>query len=231
MALTFFFGDEKRALADAFLNLGFESAVIGTTENHQLLASEVLPHWTCKTSTGDYILYDTRAIDAYCVSIHDTFSKEMQPLVGQYSVLLQDGTDFNTMELVTASIFQTGQVPAWAKSLTFDSDIPTYINELQVSINGTVIPFSLYSTDGTVNSKWGPVNTYICDVSAYASETVTLKFEKLVHDPLIPNHGIVDLDDIAFSTTPAPEPSSLAILGVGILSLFGYYWRRRNRAA
>jgi hypothetical protein len=39
----------------------------------------------------------------------------------------------------------------------------------------------------------------------------------------------MSLDSIAFSSDPAPEPSSLAILGIGLLSLVGYYWHRRAR--
>jgi hypothetical protein len=32
-------------------------------------------------------------------------------------------------------------------------------------------------------------------------------------------------------TTATPEPTSLTLLGLGSLSLLGYGWRRRNRAA
>ncbi len=97
-----------------------------------------------------------------------------------------------------------------------------------MSLNGVVVPFTLYSTGGTVNSLYGAVKTYILDVSAYAGETVTLEFEKMVHDPTNPgSHGIVDLDGIAFSTFVVPEPSSLILLAVGVLSLAGYCRRRR----
>jgi probable HAF family extracellular repeat protein len=36
--------------------------------------------------------------------------------------------------------------------------------------------------------------------------------------------------NVAFLLTPVPEPSTLALLGIGAVSLIGYAWRRRHRA-
>ena len=219
------------ARAEAFRNLDFESAVIGTPVNYEVPASQALPSWTCNSWDPGYVAYGTIALDAPCISIHDGHSGylgDFNPLQGQYSIMLQDGADAfgHTFD---AWISQTGDVPINAKSLMFESDISTYVNELQVSINAVVIPFALYSVDGTVNSSFGPVKTYICDISSFAGETdAVLEFDKLVHDTTHPyNHGMVDLDAIRFSSIVAPEPSSLVLLVIGILSLAGYCWRRR----
>jgi hypothetical protein len=225
----------KDARADPFRNLGFESAVIGTPINNMLPSSEALPYWANNDCYAGYVGYDAMTLDSVGVSIQDGLapwgSVVMKPLDRNYSVLLQDGHySPGGGSLTGAYISQTGDVPIWAKSLTFESDISAYINELQVSINGNVIPFSLYDTGHTVNSNWGPIKTYILDVSAYAGENVTLEFDKLVHDPSNPgSHSGVDLDAITFSTIPAPEPSSLALLAVGVLTLFGYRSYRHCR--
>jgi hypothetical protein len=220
------------APATAFQNLGFESAVIGVPQNHQLPASQATPFWT--NNLGD-VWYDGVTLAGAAVSIQDSFSPVIKPLAGNYSVMLQDGVgppNGQPYDLTSAYISQVGDVPSWAKSLMFKSDISVYINELRVSLNCNVIPFTHYAVGGTVNSGWGPVNTYACNISAFAGEPdVTLKFEKLVHDPLHPNSGIVDLDAITFSTIFVPEPSTIALLAMGIVSLAGYRWRRRNRLA
>jgi len=185
----------QKVLGTSFHNLDFESAVIGSVPLYsQLPASQATPYWA--NNTG-YLPYDTIALDAPCVSIHDGHGSanlgDFNPLQGLYSVMLQDGLTGDGHTPISTWISQTGDIPSWAKSLMFGSDMSDYINELQVSINGAVVPFTLYSVGGTVNSSWGPVKTYACDISAFAGDTdVTLKFEKLVHDPIhIYNHGFV----------------------------------------
>jgi hypothetical protein len=115
----------------------------------------------------------------------------------------------------------------------FESDMTTYIDELRVSIDGAAIPFRLYSVGGTKNLALGPVNTYACDISAFAGESnVTLTFEKLIHDPTNPiDTGIVDLDAIQFSSIVVPEPSSLLLLAIAFVSVAAYWWRFRARAS
>jgi hypothetical protein len=46
------------------------------------------------------------------------------------------------------------------------------------------------------------------------------------------NHDLVPLPtggSLSFDITPAPEPASLTLLGIGLASLTGYGWRRRFR--
>ena len=217
------------AQAGTFVNLDFEDAVVSGPPYDP---SQLLPGWDFRSTLG-HVIYDGMTISTVCVSIHDRYSPYVQPLAGNYTVLLQDGYDDHGMALQSAYISQTGDVPSWAKSLVFASDTTLWIDELQVSLGDTVLPFTLDGVGDTVNPKWGPVKWYICDVSAFTGQTdVTLKFEKLVHDPENPaNHSGVDLDSIMFLDIIIPEPSSLALVAAAAISLAVFCRRRRNRSA
>jgi hypothetical protein len=41
---------------------------------------------------------------------------------------------------------------------------------------------------------------------------------------------MADLDAIQFSTIVVPEPSALILLAAALLSLVGYFWKRRTGA-
>ena len=212
--------------------MNFESAtIVEPLEDGWLTpAASALPYWTSNNFAAGYVVYDTTTLDSVGVSIHDSNSSTIKPLAGNYSLILQDGVAPQVgVVLTSAYISQTGDIPADRRSLMFQSDMTQYINELQVSLNGVVVPFTLYSVGGTVNPSYGPVNTYACDISAFAGDTdVTLEFEKLVHDPLNPSsHGIVDLDNIQFSPTVVPEPSTLALLIIAALVALAPIARRR----
>jgi len=234
-----------QASAAAFQNLDFESAVVGTAAPITLLpASQALPGWTSNNWDSGQVLYDGTAFDSVCTSLHDGRgigqpqpSRDFHPLQGAYSLMLQDGeTAENVNVAVDAYVCQTGDIPGYARSLMFSTDMAYYVDHLQVSLGGTVIPMHLYSVGSVVNhpsGPWfGPVETFIGDISTVAGQQdVELRFTKLVQDPSNPyNHGFADIDAIQFSTIVVPEPSSLVLLAIGILSLAGYCWRRRNRA-
>jgi hypothetical protein len=233
LGIAFFCCEVGNLYGEPFQNLGFESATItspGTVGSRP--TSDALPYWT--TSLGDQVAYDWTAMDSAAISVHDGLNywgvwNDPNPLQGQYSISLQDGLEDDPRTPVGTWISQTGDIPSTARSLRFLSDTSTYIDELQVSINGAVIPFALYSTGNTVNPAWGSVNTYVCDISAFSGATnATLEFEKLVRDPANPAmHGIVDLDAIRFSSIVVPEPTTLALLTIAALVALAPIVRRR----
>jgi hypothetical protein len=78
-----------------------------------------------------------------------------------------------------------------------------------VSLNGTVVPTSIYSVGPTVNAGDGPVDTYIGDIRAFSGQqNVELRFE---------SNGWNTLDGIRFSTIVVPEPSTAVLLTVAAL--------------
>ncbi|MFZ1933251.1 MAG: hypothetical protein WAU84_05855 [Thermoguttaceae bacterium] len=212
--------------AAPFSNLDFESAVIGTPVYSELPTSQALPGWTTHPVDAGMVGYDTIALDAAAVSIQDGltpysgFPRIMYPLSGSYSVLLQSGHDpFGVPE--TSWISQTGDIPADANSILFLDDLaaPT------VSLNGTVIPTSIYSVGPTVNSTHGPIDTYIGDIRAFSGQqNVVLTFESV-------DGSGTTLDDIQFSPTVVPEPSTLALIVIGVLSAPLYFLLRPRALA
>jgi hypothetical protein len=222
------YGGIRAASAAPFQNLGFESAIIGTPVDFQLPASQALPYWANNNYHPGYVGYDDVALAAVAVTINDNLSPYSKPLQGNYSIFLQDGTDGTS--LFDAYIAQTGDVPSNAHSLMFSTDMASYVSRLEVSLNGVAMPFTLYSTDGTVNSYWGPVKTYIGDISSFAGlEDVELRFTLKSQYPLNwSDLGAIDLDAIEFSSIVVPEPSSLVLLAVGAIGLLAYARRKRR---
>jgi hypothetical protein len=209
------------AVGASFENLSFESAVIGTPVNYELPTSQAMPGWVTNNWHEGYIGYDTLSTGATAVSIQDGLAPYghapyMYPIQGSYSVLLQ-----TSYEGDDAWISQVGDVPGYANSLMFmtESRVLGYAG-LVASINGTNIPVSLYSSGPVVNDDLGPVQTFIGDIRQFAGHnSVELRFT---------GDGLVDA--VQFSTIVVPEPSTIALLGMVALGLFGWAWWRRQRA-
>ncbi len=200
----------------AFGDLDFESA----SAPHPLLteesASQGLPCWAVNNFHPGTVTYGTIALDAYCVSIHDGHSGylgDFNPLDGNYSVMLQTE---NPSPHTLAWISQTGDIPPDANSIMFLSDT---VSPPTLSLNGVVIPTSVCNVGPTVNTNHGPVDTYIGDIRAFTGQqNVLLEFESA---------GNNSLDDIQFSLTVVPEPSTLALLTIAALVAIATIARRR----
>jgi len=65
-----------------------------------------------------------------------------------------------------------------------------------------------------------PLYVYGVNIAQYAGQTGQLEFTALDNNP----PGQIELDDINFSTQTVPEPSPLALTGVGTLA-FALYRR------
>jgi len=133
---------------------------------------------------------------------------------GQYSAALQGGAGQVPGVPVSASIEQTGLVPAGDQSIEFKA----WGSPIEVSLNGNTLP--LVTLETTAN-----YTLYGASISAYAGETATLDFI------CPPNGGAVtltELDDITFSTSSAPEPSPALLAALGGL-IFATLRRKMRR--
>jgi hypothetical protein len=134
------------------------------------------------------------------------------PIDGNYSVLLQ-----GSFSSSLPSISQTGTIPAGTQSLLFEADaLPTgFPGALELQIGTQTVPFAAVGT--------GPNYTlYGANISEWSGETEQLTFTALESPAAGLNNW--EIDDISFSTTTVPEPSPLALTGVGGL-LFALYRR------
>ncbi len=192
-----------------FQNLDFEAAkLVFLTPGKPLIAtSNALPGWTAAlgnrpVAAVPYVAWGGAGVGLWGIygsSIDGSFSAGLAATV--------DGT---------ASISQTGLVPADARSLLFkvsyggagasrSTDI--------VSLGGQSLPLSALSS-GAAFTLFG------ADISRFAGQTETLSFYSSLSDPDPLGPPGYALDDIAFSPQIVPEPggAALFLLGLGMLA-------------
>jgi len=118
-----------------------------------------------------------------------------------------------------------------ARSLTFGEDQSTDAIGLFLLSGGFPLPvfeFTVRSRDGGQLSEFVSVSDVIYR-GFIAPEGIT--------SVSVRNVGTIVQSNFSFDNvsrgniTPIPEPSTFTLLGIGTLGLFGYAWRRRNRAA
>jgi hypothetical protein len=144
---------------------------------------------------------------------------------GKYSVALTSMPAAPTDYYHYASIFQTGDVPAQAKSITFLMQ-GAYGPAPIVTLGATPINLVTLSDNSNVYTMAG-------DVSAFAGQTLELKFLcEGTGTPYAYNTSVesgFEMDNINFSTVAIPEPSSYAALISGT-ALLGAWILRKRRA-
>jgi hypothetical protein len=127
---------------------------------------------------------------------------------GNYSVLLQAGSDPQSSALVGASIAQMGIVPLGSQSIEFRA-WQTQFNNFTVSLGGDTLSPIVLGT-GPNYTLYGVSIPPLMD-----GQSVQLEF---TDNFLTSGASWLGLDDIAFSTQVVPEPCLLALTGVGALA-------------
>jgi hypothetical protein len=150
------------------------------------------------------------------VSLYGPILPQSDMIQGKYFVSLFSGYN-PTVPNNTSAIGQVGQIPITAQSLMFSARVAS----LDVTFGGSLIP--IYLIGSTPN-----YDIYGGDVRAFAGLTGELRFTGY---PLSPSgFGGAALDAITFSDLPVvPEPSSLNLLGAGVLLLARRFLRTRRR--
>ncbi len=217
--------------AQSFINLGFEQADLPDPSQGSLLTwGQGAPGWSHAASAeGDFLGYEG-------LNLGYSVSYALYPLAeccgsfgtGSYALAMRSGTFFEQEPrgaFVQASVWQTGVLQPGVTTVTLLASDAAF----SLTLNGTLInmrPIRLnpsspsYEHDLPLYSgEWSG------DVSAFAGQLVELRVSEI---PRV-QHSLV-IDDIRF--LPVPEPSTAALLGMGLLivPLAGRWFKRTGRA-
>ena len=210
-----FLGAHRCLGQGSFINLDFERANLSAYGAGPAVvpATNGIPSWTPVSILGtDRVLYNDVFLGAAGVSVFG-IDGPFSVIDGAFSVQLYGGGGTPT----GASISQTSLVPVDANSILFKAQGTGSLGgPLLVSLGGENVPFSVISTTPDYTAYGG-------DVSAFAGQTAQLTFTA---PPGVNNYWT--LDDIQFSSSSIPEPSSFSLSAIGAL-LLG--WRALRRPA
>jgi hypothetical protein len=202
------------ASAQSFSNLNFES-----TSGSGIPADGIWLNWSLAApgwqhpSGGDSVFVYHKSPPAGSIAQYyflvDSTSTIWSPLEGQFSLALVSG-HYNrndaTSPWVNAYIEQTGYIPQDAQSLQLFAQ-----GEFTLTINSTQVPIT------TLDSE-----LYGADISGYAGQVVSMRISSASTEVQAP----VIVDGLSFSLQAVPEPSSAALLIMGLAA--GILAKRRR---
>jgi len=216
----------------AFQNLNFESATPATPITGPLgpfyqPVGLALPSWSAYLGGVEQtqVLQNVYTLGSGSVDIFGPDYTAAGPqgglspgiIDGHFTVFLQAGAP--SPGLGNASIEQYGTVPIATQSLEFEAwDWLPSSSILAVSFAGNSLSPVVIGT--------GPNYTlYGADISGFAGQSGQLEFSA-VWNPNGPSW--IELDDITFSPNAIPEPSTLALVVMGGLTLALRRWRGKG---
>jgi hypothetical protein len=195
----------------SFVNLNFERARLYVSSTPVNGWGDVIDPtlafsgWTVGNSYGSYLatFYNDLSLGAPAIDLmgpNFPNATGYSPLQGSYSVLLQ----YFDIAAGPPTLSQTGLVPVGTESINFL--VGAGESDAVVTLNGVNIPLVPISGGRLAGN-----------ISAFAGSVAQLTFSTTTG-----KGGLGDwfyFDDVQFSTSPIPEPTSFVLFGLGVLVL------------
>jgi hypothetical protein len=214
--LAFIFVVASSNAQGSFQNLDFESGTLvpipGDSFN-RVYFDQAFPGWRGYVGTNQETAAFHNGMFLCCSSIAISGGEATPNLAieGTFSVALHAATGYESQPADT-SIVQTGLVPAEAQSLLFRAQ--------GFGAAATLAGQSLSLVPLAVGANY---TLFGADVSSWAGQTAELRLTAIAPDA---RGNLVIFDSIEFSTTPIPEPSTLALFVVaGALGWLCCRWK------
>jgi hypothetical protein len=213
-----------RCFSQSFLNLDFESAKVSgySPDSSDVPTTSALPGWTAYysnssvTNTANQVWYDGISLGGAIISVIDANAPSFSPIQGKYSAFLFGGGTSDN--LLSASISQTGVVPAGTESLLFDAYV--FGASFTVTLGGQTINMTPLQTSSNYTLYGGNIPSDLAGIS----EALTF-----TEPPAASSQpSMFELDNIQFSPSSVPEPSALGLSVLGGWVLVWRSWKARR---
>jgi hypothetical protein len=209
-----------------FQNLDFESANLSPIPSGQyggeVTITSALPGWSASIGgvPVTQVVQNNYTITGPSVDILGPAWNALYPGIidGNYTVFLQSLEVPGTIDY--ASISQTGMIPGGAESLQLKAWSVQTTPGFSVSFGGNILSGIALSTGQSPSGQ--TYTLYGFNIASYGGDSGQLTITATV--PSGYGQSEVEFDDISFSSQAVPEPSPLALTGVGAL-VFALYSR------